>query len=203
MAILDSKQRCFGGGLGKELYAEYHDHEWGIPAHDDRHLFEMLILEGSQAGLNWETILKKRKGYRKAFHNFDPHKVASMSDVELESLRQNPEIIRNRLKIYAARQNAQVFLKIQKEFGSFDRYIWGFVKGKPIKNHWKKLKDIPATTPISDALSKDLKKRGMTFVGSTIIYALMQAIGMVNDHITECHCYKPAQRRDTPSRGSK
>jgi len=183
------KKRCFGGLPGKEFYAEYHDNEWGIPVHDDRHLFEMLILEGAQAGLSWETILKRRDGYRKAFHNFDPKKVALMTDQELEALRENPEIIRNRLKIYAARQNAKSFLNIQKEFGSFDAYIWGFVNQKPIVNHWKQLKDAPVTTSVSDALSKDLKKRGMTFVGSTIIYAFMQAVGLVNDHIVECWCY--------------
>lgn len=179
-------RRCFGGGPDQDLYANYHDNEWGIPVHNDQHLFEMLILEGAQAGLSWETILKRREGYRKAFYNFDPVKVASLCDDELESLLQNREIIRNRLKVYGARQNAQIFLKIQKEFGSFDRYIWNFVKEEPIKNHWKEFKDIPTTTTESDALSKDLKKRGMTFVGSTIIYAYMQAIGMVNDHTIEC-----------------
>lgn len=182
----DGKKRCFGGNPGKEFYADYHDHEWGVPSHDDRHLFEMLILEGAQAGLSWETILKKRDGYRKAFHHFDPKKVAAMSDHELEALRHNPDIIRNRLKIHAARQNAQVFLKIQKEFGSFATYVWGFVNKKPHINCWKSFKQVPAVTPESDALSKDLKKRGMTFVGSTIMYAFMQAVGMVNDHLVEC-----------------
>jgi DNA-3-methyladenine glycosylase I len=186
----DVKKRCFGGEEGKEFYADYHDNEWGIPKHDDQELFELLILEGAQAGLSWETVLKKRNGYRKAFHGFDPIKVAAMTDLELEKLRSNPEIIRNRLKIFAARQNALVFLEIQKEFGSFDQYVWSFVKGKPIKNHWNSLKEIPPTTTESDALSKDLKKRGMTFVGSTIIYAFMQAIGMVNDHVTHCWRYK-------------
>ena len=181
--------RCFGNGPSKEFYAEYHDCEWGIPVHDDQRLFEMLILEGAQAGLSWETILKRRFGYRQAFHHFDPRKVASMSDSELEELLHNPEIIRNRLKVFGARQNAQAFLKIQQEFGSFDRYVWGFVQGAPIKNHWKQLKDAPTTTKESDALSKDLKKRGMTFVGSTIMYAYMQAVGMVNDHTAECWCY--------------
>lgn len=184
-------KRCFGGGPGKELYAKYHDFEWGIPVHDDRHLFEMLILEGAQAGLSWETILKRRDGYRKAFHRFDPKKVASMTDQELDSLLQDEGIIRNRLKVYAARQNAQVFLKIQKEFGSFDSYVWGFVEGKPKINHWKRFKDVPVTTPESDALSKDLKKRGMTFVGSTIIYAYMQAVGLINDHLADCWCREP------------
>lgn len=191
MSILpsqDGKKRCFGGQPGKELYAKYHDEEWGIPVHDDRHLFEMLILEGAQAGLSWETILKRREGYVQAFHHFDPVKVASMSDQELEGLLKNEKIIRNRLKVYAARQNARVFLKIQKEFGSFDSYVWAFVKGKPIINRWKKFEEIPITTPESDALSKDLKKRGMTFVGSTIIYAYMQAVGLVNDHLADCWC---------------
>lgn len=186
---INHKIRCFGNGLGKEFYAEYHDHEWGVPSHDDQHLFEMLILEGAQAGLSWETILKKREGYRKAFHDFDPAKVATMSDAVLEDLRQNPEIIRNRLKIYAARQNAQAYLRIQQEFRSFDRYVWDFVEGIPLKNNWQRFEDVPTQTPTSDALSKDLKKRGMTFVGSTIIYAYMQAIGMVNDHLTTCWCY--------------
>jgi len=185
----DGKRRCFGGEPGKEFYAAYHDHEWGIPSHDDLHLFELLILEGAQAGLSWETVLKKRQGYRTAFHAFDPLKVAGMSDEALEALRDNPDIIRNRLKIYAARQNAHVFLKIQEEFGSFDTYLWEFVGGKPLLNHWERFQDVPATTPESDSLSKDLKKRGMTFVGSTIIYAYMQAVGLVNDHMRGCWCY--------------
>lgn len=183
------KVRCFGGQPGKEFYAEYHDKEWGIPVHDDRHLFEMLILEGAQAGLSWETVLKKRTAYRMAFHNFDPSKVAKMTNSELEALRQNPEIIRNRLKINAARTNAVVFLKIQKEFESFDQYLWSFVNGKPIQHHAKSLTNLPTTIAESDALSKDLKKRGMTFVGSTIIYAYMQAVGLVNDHIVGCWRY--------------
>jgi DNA-3-methyladenine glycosylase I len=189
MLSKDGKKRCFGGDPGKEFYAEYHDNEWGIPVHDDKHLFEMLILEGAQAGLSWETILRRRQGYREAFYRFDPLKVASMSDRELDALLQNEGIIRNRLKIYATRQNAQVFLKIQQEFGSFDRYVWNFVNGKPILNHWRRFEDIPETTPESDALSKDLKKRGMTFVGPTIIYAYMQAVGLVNDHLIDCWCY--------------
>lgn len=186
---VDGKKRCFGGQLGKELLGNYHDKVWGIPAHDDRYLFEMLILEGAQAGLSWETILKRQNGYRKAFYNFDPHKVATMSDNELDSLRNNEGIIRNRLKIYATRQNARVFLNIQQEFGSFDQYIWRFIDNKSIVGHWKRIEDIPSTSSISDIISKDLKKRGMTFVGSTIIYAYMQAIGMVNDHIIDCWCY--------------
>lgn len=193
MTILgnDGKIRCFGGEPGKEFYRDYHDHEWGIPSRNDQHLFEMLILEGAQAGLSWETILKKRGGYRKAFRDFDPAKVAVLTDVELESLRYNPEIIRNRLKIYSARQNAKVFLKIQREFGSFSQYLWGFVEGQPIMNHWTHFKEVPATTPESNTISKDLKKRGMTFVGSTIIYAYMQAVGLVNDHLKACWRYDP------------
>jgi DNA-3-methyladenine glycosylase I len=187
---MDGKIRCFGGGRGKEFYADYHDHEWGIPLHDDQRLFEMLILEGAQAGLSWETILKRREGYRKAFHHFDPQKVARMTDDQLESLLQNPEIIRNRLKVFGARKNAQSYLNIQKEFGSFDKYLWGFVKGQPIKNHRNHFGEVPTSTAISDVLSKDLKKRGMTFVGSTIIYAFMQAVGMVNDHLTRCWRYE-------------
>jgi DNA-3-methyladenine glycosylase I len=185
----DGKKRCFGNKQGQEFYAEYHDNEWGIPVHDDRHLFEMLILEGAQAGLSWETILKKREGYRKAFHNFDVHKVASMTDVELEALRENPEIIRNKLKIYSARKNAIAFIEIQKEFGSFDKYLWGFVDGKQKINRPQSFDEVPVTTPESDTLSKDLKRRGMSFVGSTIIYAYMQAVGLVNDHVNGCWCY--------------
>ncbi len=183
---VDGKARCFGNKPGQEFYAAYHDNEWGIPVHDDRHLFEMLILEGAQAGLSWETILRRRDGYRAAFHNFDITKVAAMSDDELELLRQDERIIRNRLKIYSARKNAQAYIAIQKEFGSFDRYLWSYVDGAQIVNHWKSFKDVPVTTAISDAISKDLKKRGMSFVGSTIIYAYMQAVGLVNDHVDGC-----------------
>ncbi len=184
----DGKKRCFGGETGKALYAQYHDEQWGKPEHDDRHLFEMLILEGAQAGLSWETILNKRAGYQEVFHQFDPVKVAAMTDEELETHLLNPAIVRNRLKVFAARKNALAFLEIQKEFDSFDRYAWQFVDGQPIVNHWVEFKDVPVTTPISDALSKDLKKRGMTFVGSTIMYAFMQAVGMVDDHLADCWC---------------
>lgn len=184
----ENKKRCFGSAPGKEFYADYHDKEWGIPVYDDRHLFEMLILEGAQAGLSWETILKRREEYRKAFHRFEPIKVAKMTDSELDALLENQGIIRNRLKIYSARRNALVFLQIQKEFGSFSNYVWNFVDAKPIVTRRQSLKDIPTSTPISDALSKDLKKRGMSFVGSTIIYAYMQAVGLVDDHLTECWC---------------
>lgn len=182
------KERCFGSG--KPLYEEYHDNEWGVPSHDDRHLFEMLILEGAQAGLSWETVLKKREGYRAAFHNFDAAKVAAMTDSELEALMHNPEIIRNRLKIFAARRNALVYLKLQQEFGSFNKYLWSFVGGSTIVNHPQNITEFVATSPESDALSKDLKKRGMTFVGSTIIYAFMQAVGVVRDHLVSCWLYR-------------
>ncbi len=184
------KARCFGNKPGQTVYAQYHDEEWGIPVHDDRHLFEILILEGAQAGLSWETILKRRGAYRVAFRHFDAVQVAAMRDQELMKLCEDASIIRNRLKIFAARQNAQVFLEIQKEFGSFDVYLWRFVNGVPIQNHWQNFKETPVTSPESDALSKDLKKRGMKFVGSTILYAFMQAVGMVNDHPVSCWRYK-------------
>ena len=186
----DGKLRCFGGKPGQEFYAQYHDDEWGIEEHDDQMLFEMLILEGAQAGLSWETILKKREGYRKAFCNFDPTKVAKMKDAKLDALMNNAGIVRNRLKIYSVRKNAIAFLKIQKEFGSFDEYLWSYVDHKPIVNRFKSFEDVPTKTEISDAISKDLKKRGMSFVGSTIIYAYMQAVGMVNDHLKKCWCSK-------------
>jgi DNA-3-methyladenine glycosylase I len=190
---IETKRRCSWVGTGKPYYEHYHDTEWGKPVHDDIKHFEMLILEGAQAGLSWETILKRREAYRKAFKNFDPIKVAKMKDSELERLLSNPTIIRNRLKIFSARKNAIVFLTIQKEFGTFDNYIWQFVGGKPKLNHPKTLKDIPANSKESDALSKDLKKRGMSFVGSTIMYAHMQAIGMVNDHTVDC--FKAAKKQ--------
>ncbi|UTW56366.1 DNA-3-methyladenine glycosylase I [Kordiimonas sp. SCSIO 12610] len=182
----DGKKRCFGNKPGQEFYADYHDREWAIPVYDDQQLFEMLILEGAQAGLSWETVLRKREGYRAAFHGFDVQRVAEMSDNELEALRENPAIIRNKLKIYGTRKNAIAFIKIQEEFGSFSKYLWAFVDGNPIINKWQSFEEVPVNTEISDALSKDLKKRGMTFVGSTIIYAFMQATGMVNDHVAEC-----------------
>jgi len=183
-------KRCGWVPKNNTEYEKYHDEEWGIPVHDDNKHFEMLILEGAQAGLSWETVLKKRKGYKKAFKNFIPQKVANMTDEELEKQIQNQEIIRNRLKIFSTRKNALAFLKIQQEFGSFDKYVWGFVEGSTIQNNRKSLNEIPSKTEISDKLSKDLKKRGMTFVGSTIIYAYMQAVGLVNDHITDCWKYK-------------
>jgi DNA-3-methyladenine glycosylase I len=189
-----SKNRChWANNPDKPYYMEYHDQEWGVPVYDDRVHFEFLILEGAQAGLSWDTILKKRDGYRKAFKDFDPVKVAKMTDAQLEKLLDNPGIIRNRLKIFAARRNALAFLAIQKEFGTFSDYIWRFVGGKPIVNKWKTSREAPATTPESDTLSKDLKKRGMSFVGSTVIYAHMQATGLVNDHALTCWCH-PAKK---------
>ncbi len=172
-----------------ELYESYHDQEWGVPVHDDRRLFEFLILEGAQAGLSWETILKKRESYRAAFDDFDARRIAKYSAAKTARLLQNPGIVRNRLKVAATIANAQAFLAVQREFGSFDTYIWRFVDGRPIKNHRKTLSEVPARTEISDALSKDLKRRGFKFVGSTICYAFMQAVGMVDDHLVTCHRY--------------
>ena len=177
--------RCPWAG-SKPHMISYHDREWGKPVHQDRRLFEMLILEGAQAGLTWDTILRKRAGYRKAFARFDPRKVARFTAERKRWLLKDPAIIRNRLKIDAAVTNAQAFLKVQKEFGSFDRYIWRFVGGKPKMNRWRRLSEVPATSPESDVLAKDLKKRGFRFVGSTIVYAFMQAVGMVNDHTVGC-----------------
>jgi len=178
--------RCAWAADVKPFYQAYHDTEWGVPVHDDQLLFEMLILEGAQAGLSWETILKRREGYRKAFKKFVPRTVARMTDEELEALMNNADIIRHRLKIFSVRKNALVFLAIQKEFGSFDAYVWQFVGGKPQINRPKGRGDFRASSPESDALSKDLKKRGMSFVGSTILYAYMQAVGMVDDHMVGC-----------------
>ena len=169
---------------------DYHDREWGVPVHDDRRLFEFLILEGAQAGLSWETILRKREAYRDAFDRFDPAKVAKYDKRKIAQLLKNPGIVRNRLKIESAVRNAKIVLDIQKEFGSFDAYLWKFVNGKPIDGNRKTRADVPATTAESDALSKDLKKRGMNFVGSTILYAFMQAVGMANDHTADCFRYR-------------
>lgn len=179
--------RCAWVPESKPHYVKYHDEEWGVPVHNDAMHFEMLVLEGAQAGLSWETILLRREGYRKAFHNFDLKKIVKMKDEELEKLLKNPAIIRNRLKVFSVRKNAEVFIQIQKEFGSFDAYVWGFVGGKTGAIDWGKVTALPIKTEESDALSKDLKKRGMTFVGSTIIFAYMLAIGMVNGHTKECH----------------
>ena len=189
---MKSKSRCAWVPNDKPDYTRYHDEEWGKPVHDDTKLFEMLILEGAQAGLSWYTILKRRDGYRKAFKNFNPVKVSKMTDTELRKVLKTADIIRNRLKVFSTRKNAQVFLEIKKEFGSFDKYLWRFVDGKPKINRPKATKDIKPSTPESDALSKDLKKRGMSFVGSTIIYAYMQAVGLVNDHTASC--YKAPRR---------
>ncbi len=172
------------------LYTDYHDKEWGIPVFDDRELFEMLILEGAQAGLSWITILKKREHYRKVFNQFDASKIARYTDRKCASLLKDPGIVRNRLKVNATVVNAQCYLDILEEYESFSAYIWQFVDGKPIKNRWASMQDVPVTTKQSDAMSKDLKKRGFKFVGSTICYAYMQAVGMVNDHTTDCFCYR-------------
>ena len=182
-------KRCAWAG-SDPLYVTYHDEEWGVPAHDDRHLFEMLILEGAQAGLSWITILRKREAYRKAFAGFDPAKVAKFDARKIERLMQDEGIVRNRLKIEGAVRNARAFLDVRREFGSFDRYIWQFTGGVSKQNARKSMKDVPPTTPESDAMSKDLKKRGFTFVGSTICYAFMQATGMVNDHTVDCFRYR-------------
>lgn len=186
---MSSKKRCEWAEEQFEEYIRYHDEEWGVPVHDDKIHFEFLILEGAQAGLSWSTVLKKREGYRKAFANFDPEKVALFNEDKIQELLQFEGIIRNKLKVRSAVTNAQHFLEVQNEFGSFDTYIWGFVGGKPIINSWKTMSEVPATTKESDALSKDLKKRGFKFVGSTIMYAHMQACGLVNDHTVDCFCY--------------
>lgn len=184
---------CENSSLGKR-YTDYHDHEWGVPVHDDHVLFEFLILEGAQAGLSWSTILNKRESYRTAFALFDPAKVAAFSEQETAALMQNPGIVRNRLKIQSAVINAAAFLTIQKEHGSFDAYIWQFVDGNPIRNRWKDMSEVPAKTAESDAMSVDLKMRGFKFVGSTICYAFMQATGMVNDHLVGCFCHDVSAR---------
>ena len=182
-------KRCTWCGTDP-LYMQYHDEEWGVPVWDDQTLFEFLVLEGAQAGLSWITILRKREAYRKLFSNFDAQKVARFTDKRLEKLLLDASIIRNRLKVFAARKNARAFLDVQAEKGSFADYIWDFVDGEPIQNKWKSMAEVPATTAVSDALSKDMKKRGFTFVGSTIMYAHMQATGMVNDHTTDCFRYR-------------
>lgn len=183
---MTAEKRCQWTAGGNALYLDYHDREWGVPLHDDRALFEFLVLEGAQAGLSWSTILNKREGYRRAFAGFDPRQVARFTPARVEKLLQDPGIVRNRLKVESAVSNARAFLEVQEAFGSFDAYIWRFVDGRPIQNAWTRLKQIPASTPASDAISKDLKQRGFRFVGSTIIYAHMQATGMVNDHTTDC-----------------
>ena len=189
---MTDKQDCrcpWSEGIS-DAYRDYHDHEWGVPARDDATQFEFLVLESAQAGLSWSTVLHKRDGYRKAFAGFDPQKVARFDRRRIERLVANPAIIRNRRKIEAAVSNARLFLKLQDEFGSFAKYIWGFVDGQPIQNRWRRQADVPATTDESDALSKDMRKRGFKFVGSTIMYAHMQATGLVNDHVVDCYRYR-------------
>ena len=187
------KKRCTWCG-DDPLYVKYHDEEWGVPVKDDKTLFEFVILEGAQAGLAWITVLRKREGYRALFDDFDAQKIARYTDKKLEKLLLDPRIIRNRLKVFGARKNARAFLEIQEERGSFSDYMWDFVDGKPIQNTFKSLSELPATSPLSDKISKDMKKRGFTFVGSTIMYAHMQASGMVNDHTQECFRQKECKR---------
>ena len=185
---MDEKNRCpWAGDI--PIYIDYHDNEWGRPVHDDDKLFEMLILEGMQAGLSWITILKKREAYREAFDGFSAAKIACYDENKIEELMQNKSIIRNRLKINSVVNNAKVFLAVQEKYGSFDKMIWSYVDNTPIVGHWEKIEDVPANTPLSDQISKDLKKLGFKFVGSTIIYSFMQAVGMVNDHLTDCFAY--------------
>jgi len=193
--------RC--GWAGSELMTRYHDEEWGVPVHEDRTLFEFLCLEGAQAGLSWETVLKKRENYRAAFANFDPAAVAAMNRRKLDSLLKDSGLIRNRLKIESAARNAKALLKLREEFGSFDAYIWRIVEGRPLINAWQTMKQIPAQTPLSDAMSKDLRKRGFNFVGSTICYAFMQAVGIVNDHLESCFRYKQVQERGKSRRAPR
>jgi DNA-3-methyladenine glycosylase I len=183
------KKRCQWSGDSK-IYQNYHDQEWGVPQHDDRELFELLILEGAQAGLSWLTVLKKRKNYKQAFDNFDAKKIANYNDKKITELLNNPGIIRNKLKINSTIRNAKIFLKIQQEYGSFDKYIWSFTNQKPITNNFNSISELPAKTDLSDKISKDLKQKGMNFVGSTIIYAYLQAIGIVNDHEVGCFRHK-------------
>ena len=187
------KIRCAWVKAGDDLMIDYHDREWGVPVHDDRKHFEFLVLEAAQAGLSWSTVLKRREGYRRAFSDFDPKRVASYSADKVEELVLDPSIIRNRSKIAAAIENARGFLRIQEEFGTFDQYCWRFVDGRPRTNQWRAMTEIPATSLQSDAFSKDLKARGFSFVGSTIIYAHMQAVGMVNDHLVDCFRYGEVQ----------
>jgi DNA-3-methyladenine glycosylase I len=190
----DGRKRCWGD-LEDALMCDYHDREWGTPLHDDRKIFEFLILEGMQAGLSWKLVLDKRENFRRAFRGFDPEKVARFTARDVRRLLGDAGIIRNRLKILGAINNAQRFLEVQKEFGTFDRYIWGFVGGKPVCNKLRSFADMPALTPLSDTLSKDLKARGFKFVGSTVVYSHMQATGMVNDHLVSCYRYKEVGQR--------
>lgn len=194
-----TKTRCAWAG-DDPLYVAYHDAEWGVPVHDDRKLFEFLILEGAQAGLSWLTILRKRENYRRAFAGFDPERVARFGAREVRRLLVDPGIVRNRLKVAGAIRNAQAFLAVQEEFGSFDRFMWQFVGGRPTQNAWRQLQQVPSRTPESDALSKDLRTRGFAFVGSTICYAHMQAVGMVNDHLVNCFRYRQLRQPRTKER---
>jgi DNA-3-methyladenine glycosylase I len=187
-------QRCSWVNVDDQLMREYHDREWGVPTHDDRRHFEFLILEAAQAGLSWSIVLNKREGYRRAFSRFDPEKVARYSPARIDKLTTDPGIVRNRLKIAAAVKNARAFLAVQEEFGSFDAYCWHFVDGRPRQNRWTSVRKIPATTAESDAFSRDLKRRGFSFVGSTVIYAHMQAVGMVNDHVIDCFRHRDVRR---------
>ncbi len=189
-----ARKRCSWVNVDNALLLEYHDREWGVPNHDDRRHFEFLILEAAQAGLNWSIVLNKREGYRRAFSQFDPEKVARYTKAKIDKLVADPGIIRNRLKIESAVKNARALLAVQEEFGSFDKYSWQFVDGKPRQNRWKSLREIPATTPESDKFSRDLKQRGFSFVGPTVIYAHMQAVGMVNDHLVDCFRYRIIKR---------
>ena len=188
-------KRCSWVNVDDRLMREYHDREWGVPTHDDRRHFEFLVLEAAQAGLSWSIVLKKREGYRRAFSQFDPQKVARYSAARVDKLTADPGIVRNRLKIAAAVKNAQAFLRVQEEFGSFDAYCWQFVNGRPRQNRWSAPRQIPAMTAESDAFSRDLKLRGFSFVGSTVIYAHMQAVGMVNDHLVDCFRYREVRHR--------
>jgi DNA-3-methyladenine glycosylase I len=197
--VSDAREVVRCGWARNELSIAYHDQEWGVPVHDDRKLYEFLVLEGAQAGLSWDTILRKREAYRIAFDQFDPEIVARYGKRKVGELLRNPEIVRNRLKIASATQNAKALLAVSKEFGSFERYIWQFVGGRPLVNSRRTLKDVPPLTIESDAMSKDLKKRGFNFVGSTICYAFMQAVGMVNDHLVGCFRYKQVQGKSTAS----
>jgi DNA-3-methyladenine glycosylase I len=181
--------RCAWASGGDPLYEAYHDEEWGVPLHDERALFELLCLEGAQAGLAWITILRKREGYRSAFHGFDPQRVAAMTDADLERRLGDPGIVRNRLKVYAARTNAAAFLDVQAEHGSFDGYLWNWVDGTPIRNAWRDTGELPAKTPLAESISRDLRRRGFTFVGPTIVYAYLQSTGVVNDHVVTCFRY--------------
>jgi DNA-3-methyladenine glycosylase I len=190
-------KRCSWVNVDDTLMREYHDREWGVPTHDDRTHFEFLVLEAAQAGLSWSIVLNKREGYRRAFSQFDPAKVARYLPARIDKLTTDPRIVRNRIKIAAAVKNARAFLAVQTEFGSFDTYCWQFVNGRPRHNRWKSLRQIPATTAESDAFSSDLKRRGFSFVGSTVIYAHMQAVGMVNDHLVDCYRYRDVRRLGT------